>query len=174
MLQIAKQLEFKKGTSGWAVFRYEELQDVHYLHAALSEALLLFPPVPIDSRLATSEDVLPYGTYVGAGWLADYSAYTMSRSKELWGANCHEFVPERWLENGKFVPENQFKFPVFHAGPRTCLGKDMAYIQMKSVVASILYSFEIHVVNGGPNPPPYSLSLTMKMRDGLAVRVKRR
>ncbi|KAF3793942.1 Cytochrome P450 94A1 [Nymphaea thermarum] len=174
VLQIAEQPEFKNRTSGWAVFRYEELKEMHYLHAALSEALRLFPPVPIDSRLAVSEDVLPDGTYVGAGWFADYSAYAMGRSKELWGANCHEFVPERWLDNGKFVPENQFKFPVFHAGPRTCLGKDMAYIQMKSLVASILYSFEIHVANGGPNPPPYTLALTMKMKEGLTVRVIRR
>lgn len=54
---------------------YEELKGMHYLHAALTEAMRLYPPVPINTRVAAAADVLPDGTAVHAGWFADYSAY---------------------------------------------------------------------------------------------------
>lgn len=161
-------------------FSYDELKKLNYLHAALSESLRLFPPVPINSRLAVADDILPDGTYVGKGWFADYSAYAMGRMEKLWGPDCREFKPERWLNiDGVFQPSDQFKFPVFHSGPRMCLGKDMAYLQMKSIAAAVMYEFEIEVVDGGGDAqkmidPPYTLSLLLKMRGGLPVRMKRR
>ncbi|XP_057500368.1 cytochrome P450 94A1-like [Actinidia eriantha] len=162
-------------------FSYDELKKLHYLHAALSETLRLFPPVPIDSRLAVAEDVLVDGTYVGKGWFADYSAYAMGRMEKLWGPDCKEFKPERWLDDGGevFQPSDQFKFPVFHGGPRLCLGKEMAYVQMKTVAAAVIYEFEIEAVDGSGSAermidPPYTLSLLLKMKGGLPVRLKRR
>lgn len=161
-------------------FSYDELKKLNYLHAALSESLRLFPPVPMNSRLAVADDILPDGTYVGKGWSADYSAYAMARMEKLWGLDCREFKPERWLNiDGVFQPSDQFKFPVFHSGPRMCLGKDMAYLQMKFIAAAVMYEFEIEVVDGGGDArkmidPPYTLSLVLKMRGGLPVRMKRR
>ncbi|MCE3050402.1 hypothetical protein HAX54_047125, partial [Datura stramonium] len=34
-------------------------------------------------------------------------------------------------------------YPVFQAGPRICLGKEMAFLQMKSLVAAILQRFKV-------------------------------
>jgi cytochrome P450 len=67
-----------------------------------------------------------------------------------WGKDCMEYRPERWIDaDGTFRQESPFKFTVFHAGPRMCLGKEMAYIQMKSVVASILDRFVLKVEGNG-------------------------
>lgn len=159
---------------------YDELKKLHFLQAALSEALRLFPPVPINSRLTLSNDTLPDGTFVGKGWFADYSAYAMGRMEKLWGADCREFKPERWLDgDGTFQPCDQLKYPVFHYGPRMCLGKDMANVQMKCVAAALLYEFQIVAMDGGGCQenmlnPPYTLSLLLKMKGGLHVRLKRR
>ncbi|XVF69468.1 hypothetical protein PTKIN_Ptkin11bG0084700 [Pterospermum kingtungense] len=161
-------------------FNYDELKKLNYLHAALSESLRLFPPVPINSKLTVDDDVWPDGTHVGKGWFADYSAYAMGRMEKVWGPDCREFKPERWLDyNGIFQPSDQFKFPVFHCGPRMCLGKDMAYVQMKTIVVALMREFEILAVDGGASvekmmDPPYTLSLLLKMRDGLPVRVRKR
>ncbi|KAG2674730.1 hypothetical protein I3760_13G152100 [Carya illinoinensis] len=162
------------------IFSYEELKKMHYLHAALTESIRLFPPVPINSRLTVADDVLPDGTHVGKGWFADYSAYAMGRMDKVWGEHCREYRPERWLgEDGTFMPLDQFRFPVFHGGPRICLGKEMAYVQMKSVAAALMYRFEIVAIDGGASAekmknPPYKLSLLLKMRGGLPVRLRRR
>lgn len=163
-----------------ANFTFEDLKELNYLHAALSESMRLFPPVPINSRLTVADDTLPDGTYVGKGWFADYSAYAMGRMERIWGYDCREFKPERWLDDdGKFQALDQFKYPVFHAGFRLCLGKEMAYLQMKSVVVALMHEFEVQVVDGGGTPekmvdPPYSLSLLLSMKNGLPVRMKQR
>lgn len=86
-----------------SIFSYDKLKELNYLHAALSETLLLFPPIPINSRLAMSGDILSNGMYVRKGWFADYSAYAMERMERLWRGDCREIRPERWLdENGVF------------------------------------------------------------------------
>ncbi len=42
------------------------------------------------------------GSKVHGGDLVLYSAYNMGRSESLWGEDCEEFKPERWLVDGKF------------------------------------------------------------------------
>ncbi|KAM0901523.1 hypothetical protein ACQ4PT_019928 [Festuca glaucescens] len=137
----------------------------------------LYPPVPIDSQSCAADDTLPDGTHVGAGWSVTYSAYAMGRLKAIWGEDCAEFKPERWLgDDGAFRPESPFRYTVFRAGPRTCLGKEMAYVQMKSIVASVLEEFAVDVVHKDPagGVPEHVLSVTLKMKGGLPVQIRRR
>ncbi|URE24507.1 Cytochrome P450 [Musa troglodytarum] len=75
----------------------------------------VYPPVPIDSRVAVADDVLPDGTCVKAGWFADYCPYAMARDEGLWGTDCRDFKPERWLdEKGEFVPGVQCRTEDVH------------------------------------------------------------
>uniref|UniRef100_A0A2K1X9Z8 Cytochrome P450 n=1 Tax=Populus trichocarpa TaxID=3694 RepID=A0A2K1X9Z8_POPTR len=173
---ILKELETIRSSNGKNLgdtYSFEELRDMHYLQAAISETLRLYPPVPVDTKACQSDDVLPDGTFVGKKWFVTYHAYAMGRMESIWGKNCRDFVPERWLENGIYRQESPFKFPVFHAGPRMCLGKDMAYIQMKSIAASVIERFEIDVQNK-EKCPDHLLSLTLRMKGGLQVKVKER
>ena len=101
-----------------------------------------------------------------------FSLYAMGRMKFIWGEDCLEFKPERWLEDGQFVSENQFKYVVFNAGPRLCLGKKFAYMQMKMVAASILLRYEVKVVEGHKVDP--KLTTTLYMKHGLLVTIKPR
>ena len=149
-------------------FSFEELKDMKYLHAALCESMRLYPPVPVDTKCVKRDDVLPDGTCLKKGWNLSYSSYAMGRMESIWGADCLQFRPERWFKEGEFVNDNPYKFPVFHAGPRVCLGKEMAFIQMKSVVASVVHGFSFKV-DGEIASPDYVVSLTMRMRGGLPV-----
>jgi cytochrome P450 len=156
---------------------YDELRGMHYLHAAITEAMRLYPPVPINSRVAAAGEVLPDGTTVRAGWFSDYCAYAMGRMPQLWGDDCREFRPERWLDGGgEFVAVDAARYPVFHAGPRACLGKEMAYVQMKTVVAAVIRRFAVEPVPAASMeaPPPYEMAVTLRMKGGLPVRIRRR
>uniref|UniRef100_A0ACD5TGX4 Uncharacterized protein n=1 Tax=Avena sativa TaxID=4498 RepID=A0ACD5TGX4_AVESA len=147
-----------------------------YLHAALTEAMRLYPPVPFNGRVAVADDVLPDGTKVRAGWFANYSAYAMGRMEKLWGENFLEFVPERWLgEDGEFVAVDAARYPVFHAGPRACPGKEMAYVQMKTVAAAVLRRYSLNVqapAASMESPPAYEMTGGMKIVGGLHVHLK--
>jgi cytochrome P450 len=90
------------------------------------------------------------------------------------GNDCEEFRSERWLgEDGAFRSESPFKYPVFHAGPRVCLGKEMAYIQMKSIIACAFERFSFRFV-GGDERPGLVLSFTLRMKGGLPMQVGKR
>lgn len=155
-------------------FEFDELRVMHYLHAAISEAMRLYPPVPMNSTTCQADEVLPDGTEIKKGWFMLYSSYAMGRMELIWGKDCLEYKPERWLdETGMFRLESPFKFPAFHGGPRMCLGKDMAYIQMKSIVACVLERYVVEVVDKAKCPEKLP-SLTLRVRGGLAVRVRNR
>ncbi|KAL6009895.1 hypothetical protein ACLOJK_000326 [Asimina triloba] len=165
-----KSIRSRNAYSG-QIFGFEELKEMHYLHASISEALRLYPPVAVDTKECLEDDVFPDGTFIGKGWFLTYNAYAMGRMESNWGKDCRSFRPERWLdENGCYRPESPFKYPVFHAGPRMCLGKDMAFIQMKSIAACVIEMFAIDVP-GKDACPKHVLSLTLRMKDGLPVRV---
>jgi cytochrome P450 len=156
-------------------YDYEELKGLHYLHAAITEALRLYPPVPINSRVVENNDVLPDGTHVRAGWFADYSAYAMGRDQRLWGPDADKFIPERWLDDkGQFVGADSCKFSVFHAGPRACLGREMAYVQMKAVAAAMLKMFHFEPVGDNNESPAYEMAMTLRKKGGLLVHATKR
>ncbi|CAN0909102.1 Cytochrome P450 86B1 [Linum grandiflorum] len=150
----------------------EEIKRMDYLQAALSEALRLYPSVPTDHKEVLEDDIFPDGTVLKKGTKVIYAIYSMGRMESIWGEDCREFKPERWLRDGRFTSESAYKFTAFNGGSRLCLGKDFAYYQMKFVAASIMYRFKVKVVEGHPVTP--KLALTMYMKHGLKVNLSRR
>ncbi|KAE8656744.1 Cytochrome P450 94C1 [Hibiscus syriacus] len=150
---------------------FDQLRDMHYLHAAVCESLRLFPPIQFDSKFALEDDILPDCTFVRKGTRVTYHPYAMGRIERVWGPDCLKYKPDRWLENGRYVPENPFKYPVFQAGERVCLGKEMALAEMKSVVLAIIGRFNIRLLY--PNKTPrFTPGLTANVRGGLPFLVQ--
>lgn len=85
------------------------------------------PPVPLNFRVATKDTSLPVGggpdgrspIFVPKGMTVTYSVYAMHRRKDFYGADSHEFRPERWEENGR----RGWDYLPFNGGPRICLGR---------------------------------------------------
>lgn len=152
---------------------FEQIMGMHYLHAAVYESLRLYPPVQFDSKFARRDDALQDGTSVTRGTRVTYHPYAMGRIEEIWGPDCMEFKPQRWLKDGAFFPQSPFKYPVFQAGTRVCLGKEMAVVAMKSVVAAVLRRFDMQLV-GGSEAPRFEAGLTATVRGGVRVVVKER
>ncbi|XP_030495909.2 cytochrome P450 94C1-like [Cannabis sativa] len=158
--------------SGQPVKRFEQMQELHYLEAAIYESMRLYPPIQFDSKFCVDDDVLPDGTFVKRGTRVTYHPYAMGRNEEIWGTDCLEFKPERWLNDGVFCSQNPYKYPVFQAGHRVCLGKDMAMVELKSVALSLLRRFEIELAPPQYRMPRFSPGLTATFSGGLPVLVK--
>ncbi|KAI9085018.1 hypothetical protein K1719_033010 [Acacia pycnantha] len=153
-------------------FRAEEIKRMDYLQAALSESLRLYPSVPVDHKEVVEDNTFPDGTELKKGTKVIYAIYAMGRMEGIWGKDCREFRPERWLRDGRFMSESAYKFTAFNGGPRLCLGKDFAYYQMKYVAASIIYRYHVRLVHNHPVLP--KLALTMYLKHGLRVHLGRR
>jgi 12-hydroxyjasmonoyl-L-amino acid 12-hydroxylase / fatty acid hydroxylase len=158
---------------------YEHLKRMHYTHAVLYENMRLFPPVQFDSKFCAGPDVLPDGTYVPGGTRVMYHPYAMGRMPRIWGADHGAFRPGRWLTGagGSFVPESLYRYPVFQAGLRVCLGKELAVTEMKAVAVAVVRAFDVHVVGDSSSAackPKFVSGLTASISGGLPVRISRR
>ncbi|XP_008804035.1 cytochrome P450 86A8-like [Phoenix dactylifera] len=175
LLELATVLSDTRGAdpAAWvsAPLGFEEVDRLMYLKAALSETLRLYPSVPEDSKHVVADDVLPDGTFVPAGSAITYSIYSAGRMKPVWGEDCMEFRPERWLspDGKRFEAHDSFKFVAFNGGPRVCLGKDLAYLQMKSIAAAVLLRHRLAVAPG--HRVEQKMSLTLFMKYGLRMNV---
>ncbi|KAJ0410101.1 hypothetical protein ATCC90586_001586 [Pythium insidiosum] len=74
--------------------------------------------------------------------------YALGRMTHVWGPDAREFRPERWLDETSptgLITVSAFKFNSFHAGPRMCLGMNLAMLEMKTLAASVLSKFQLRV-----------------------------
>ncbi|CAN6807034.1 unnamed protein product [Brassica oleracea] len=152
-----------------------ELHKLVYLEGAVCEALRaplsqLYPPVLFNHKSPAKPDVLPSGHRVDENWKIVISIYALGRMKSVWGDDAEEFRPERWItDSGTLRHEPSYKFLAFSSGPRTCLGKKLTFLQIKTVAVEIIRKYDFKVIEGH-KPKPVS-SVLLRMQDGLKVSV---
>ncbi|KAI4313691.1 hypothetical protein L6164_026649 [Bauhinia variegata] len=150
----------------------DSLEKLQYLHAVITETLRLYPAVPQDPKGILEDDVLPDGTKIKAGGMVTYVPYSMGRMEYNWGPDAASFRPERWFKDGTFRSESPFKFTAFQAGPRICLGKDSAYLQMRMAMAILCRFYKFHLVPG--HVVKYRMMTILSMANGLKLNIERR
>ncbi|KAK1690189.1 cytochrome P450 [Colletotrichum godetiae] len=114
-----------------------------YMLACLDEALRVYPPVPtglprtVPAGGATiCGDFLPDKTTVAVHQWAMYHNETNFKNPFL-------FHPERFLGDPEYVSDRREAFQPFHIGPRNCLGRNLAYVEMRIMLARLLWNFDI-------------------------------
>ena len=101
-----------------------------------NQALRLIPPVPLNSRVALKDTILPVGggsdgkspILVRKGQSIRYTCFAMHRRRDIWGDGADQFRPERWET---FTPQ-AWDFLPFNGGPRICLGREYQFLQDQS------------------------------------------
>ncbi|KAK4502821.1 hypothetical protein PRZ48_006247 [Zasmidium cellare] len=149
-----------------------------YIKAAFAEALRLNPSVPLIMRETSQECTLPDGTILQPGTIVVWAPYAMARSPAVWSKDAGDFKPERWLSydasgHATFMPRSASEYPVFHGGPRICIGKSMAEVVGCQVLAELVLNWDFEVVDK-EGRRHVGESLTAPMAGGLVVRPRRR
>ncbi|KAI3286471.1 hypothetical protein DTO002I6_8142 [Penicillium roqueforti] len=124
---------------------FQELQKHDYVNAVLSEALRLYPPaadslfrvVPAQGGIVADEFVPP-NTSVTVHLFAAFRSPMNFRRPD-------EFLPERWIKHcpPEFRSDNRSVFQPFSVGVRNCLGKNLAWAEMRIILANLLWHYNL-------------------------------
>ncbi|KAE8331440.1 cytochrome P450 [Aspergillus sergii] len=119
-----------------------------YLLACIDEAFRMYPPVP-SGLPRISQATMKIAGYT----IPPQTKVSVHQSAAYWSpANFHDpdrFIPERWLPEAKENPaspyynDNRAVVQPFSTGPRNCLGKNLAYAEMRVILARVLWNFDI-------------------------------
>jgi cytochrome P450 len=133
-----------------------ELNNLVYLKACIDEAMRLAPAVPG----AMPREVLPGGTevdgvYLPGGTDCGTPCYAIHRHPDYY-REPESFMPERWIEGAVCQSDTRIwltsrqeldrarqAFCPFSIGPRGCIGKSMALMEMKLTLARMLFLFDV-------------------------------
>ena len=119
---------------------FESMKRMTYLHNVIQESLRIYPSVPFNGFTALKDDVLPGGYFVPKDTYVVYSAYILHRRPDLY-PNPLEFDPDRFDRK----PPKPFEYMSFHGGPRECLGREMAYLEAKIMIVTLLGRFRLRM-----------------------------
>ncbi|KAK0103354.1 hypothetical protein ONS95_005380 [Cadophora gregata] len=124
---------------------FELVKDLKYMQNVINETLRIH---------STSSLGLPRVVPPGAGveilgqhfppyTVLSVPAYTIHHSKEIWGSNADEFVPDRWND---LTERQKNGFIPFSYGPRSCVGRNVAEMELALIVATTFrrYEFELY------------------------------
>lgn len=121
----------------------DQLKQMPFLEAVIKETLRLHPPIPFSmERLVTKREgtVSVRGYPIPAGWKISSQAMYMQRAERAFDES-DQWRPERWLEDAQVgreaMKEMKAHFSAFGAGPRMCLGMNIAWSAMRGIVAGV-------------------------------------
>jgi cytochrome P450 len=158
-------------TSGWTL---ERLAELRYVEACANETMRLKPVAPFvmvqalrESRIADVR--VPTGSLI---WLA----LRTDAVSETYFENATAFEPERWLETHAApgaTSVNRVAMP-FGAGPRVCPGRQLAMLEIKMALATLLGGFEIESVTPSSGTEPDELMSFTMTPTAMSMRLRER
>ncbi|USP73808.1 cytochrome p450 protein [Curvularia clavata] len=123
----------------------ERLAALPYLGACIKESFRIYPSVPLSLPRQTPADGSTIcGTYVPPNTIVAIPQYAMYMSERNFKRPT-EFLPQRWLGDREFDDDQRQCLQPFSVGSRDCLGKNMAYHEMRLIAANVLYHFDIEL-----------------------------
>lgn len=148
----------------------KDIKLMRCLDQCVKETLRLYPSVPVIAR-QLGEDVRIGKYTIPAGNTVLICPYGTHRSPDVY-PEPSKFDPNR------FTPEevekrNPYAFIPFSAGPRNCIGYKFAYIELKTIVSTILRNFELLPVEGKTSIFPI-YRITVRSSGGLWIEFKQR
>jgi cytochrome P450 len=152
------------------------LERLPLLNGVCNETLRLYPTVPITMRIAIRDTTLldspiPRRTEIMI------APWAVNRSRELWGENAREFVPERWIDKDGNKPNNHggaesnYSLLTFLHGPRSCIGQGFAKAELRCLVAAFICAFEWELDMKEEDIIPMGV-VTIKPEKGLHLKLR--
>ena len=110
----------------------------------------MYPPSPQPHhRIIPPNGAVVNGEMLPGGTSVSIPIYAISNSPLNW-TEPESFVPERWTgEDARFANDRREVSKPFSYGPRNCIGLNLAYAEMKLIIARLVWHFDIENATEG-------------------------
>lgn len=140
-----------------------------YSRMILDETMRLYPPSAILPRQSNAVDHL--GAYtISKHAVVLMSQYVTHRHPDFW-PDPERFDPERFTP-ARAAKQHRFAYFPFGAGPRVCIGKPLALLEMRLTLVTIAQTYRLQLIPECPVQPV--LGATLQPRGGLWMTVHER
>ncbi|KAF7356355.1 Cytochrome P450 [Mycena venus] len=153
------------------------------LNAFIKETLRLYPAVALEDRVALADAVIPImegiktsteeiitQIPVRKGQFVTMAIASFQRLESFWGADSHEFKPQRWLERSPYKGETSVgpyaNLLSFLGGLRTCLGWRFAILEMQVIICELVGKFSFTLPKDDPVRVRSAIGLLPIMSNG--------
>jgi cytochrome P450 len=127
----------------------DALAKLPYTKAVVSESLRLYPPAFALARIARGPDRLG-DVEVPRGSMIMISPWVLQRHRSLW-KDPDAFNPSRFLGDSPLA--HRYAYMPFGAGPRICIGAQLALTEACLVLATMIQRFEVTLASTRPVLP---------------------
>lgn len=118
---------------------------LRYLEACFRESMRMTPLLldPIE-RDAPPEGIEISGVFIPGGTVVAVNVPALYRDPSIWGDDPDIYRPERWLEADEGRRAKMLRADLtFSAGRRSCIGQNVAWIEMKKCLPELLHRFDV-------------------------------
>ncbi|KAF8892398.1 cytochrome P450 monooxygenase pc-bph [Mucidula mucida] len=120
----------------------DEVKALPYLQACINEGLRLHSTSALGlPRVVPEGGMTVLGAFFPAGTVVSVPSYTIHRDEEIWGADVEAFRPERWFDEER-KDRMARTFNPFSVGPRACVGRNLAMMELQMIVATLVKRFD--------------------------------
>ncbi|KAL0465452.1 benzoate 4-monooxygenase [Neurospora intermedia] len=150
---------------------YDMVKDLPYLEAVINEVLRFHSTsgigLPRQIPHDAAQGVHIQGYYLPPGTVLSVPTYSIHHSKEIWGPDADEFKPERWE---RLTARQKNAFIPFSHGPRSCVGRNVAEMEMKLIVATWARRYEVKLLQDYMDTREGFLRKPLGLKVGLKLR----
>jgi cytochrome P450 len=150
---------------GESAIDYKNLHQLEGTVRVIDEALRLYPPFWMIDRIALKDDEIG-GVHIPAGAMVIPYIYGTHRNPEHW-QDVETFDPRRFEPN-RSKERHPFAYIPFGGGPRTCIGRNMAVMQMLMIVVAFVRKYDFSLAKN----EPVAIQPMMLLRPSGAVTMK--
>jgi cytochrome P450 len=129
---------------------YADLPRLEYTRMVFEETLRLYPPAWVLGRKVINDDELGDFT-IPADTILAISPYTLHRHPQFW-ERPDVFDPMRFTKD-HVAGQNRFAYIPFGAGPRKCIGNNLAMLEAQLAIAMIAQRFSLRLIADQPIRP---------------------
>jgi cytochrome P450 len=138
-----------------------------YMDNVCRESLRYIPPIPMTVRESVEDDVIE-GYKVPGKTVLYMLANAINRMEWFWGEDADIFDPDRWDHLPKTAVPNAFM--TFLQGPRGCLGRKFAEVEMKVLLCVLLSRWKFERDYTTEDPEDWKMwRLVLRPKDGITV-----